>query len=53
MRENNNGGPLTGRAMALSPVREAAVFLLVLAALLLTPGKRAGADVIWTPDDAG
>ena len=38
--------------MALSPVREAAVFLLVLAALLLTPGKRAGADVIWTPDDS-
>ena len=52
MRENNNGGPLTGRAMALRPVREAAVFLLVLAALLLTPGKRAGADVIWTPDDS-
>lgn len=52
MRENNNGGPLTGRAVALSPVREAAVFLLVLAALLLTPGKRAGADVIWTPDDS-
>ena len=52
MRENNNGGPLTGRAMALRPVREAAVFLLVLAALLLTPGKRAGADVIWTPHDS-
>lgn len=52
MRENNNGGPLTGRAMALRPIREAAVFLLVLAALLLTPGKRAGADVIWTPDDS-
>lgn len=45
MRENNNRGPLTGRAMALRPIREAAVFLLVLAALLLTPGKRAGADV--------
>lgn len=43
---------MTGRAMALRPVREAAVFLLVLAALLLTPGKRAGADVIWTPDDS-
>lgn len=52
MRENNNGGPLTGRAMALRPIREAAVFLLVLAALLLTPGKRAAADVIWTPDDS-
>ena len=52
MRENNNRGPLTGRAMALRPIREAAVFLLVLAALLLTPGKRAGADVIWTPDDS-
>lgn len=53
MREKNNGGPITGQAISLKPIREAAAFLLVLAAfLLLAPGRRAAADAIWTPDDS-
>lgn len=51
MKEMNHKGVSRGPAMNVKRILAASVFILVLASFLLVPGRRASADVIWTPDD--